>query len=99
MTLTSDIRFVKIVRVKLTLDNKSRISVNLQIPKSLLNIFIIMTFQCLFQDDIEKSGRYEFYCGPDDADYVSPVAFCVQVRVGRGFDKLGQTCLKQQHVY
>ena len=57
-----------------------------------------MTFHSLFQDNIEKSGRYEFYCGPDDADYVSPVAFCVQVRIGKVFDKLGQTCLKQQHV-
>ena len=50
-----------------------------------------MTFHSLFQDNIEKSGRYEFYCGPDDADDVSPVAFCVQVRIRRGFKNLGQT--------
>ena len=53
-----------------------------------------MTFHCLFQDDIKKSGRYEFYCGPDDADDaddVSPVAFYVQVRIRRGFNNLGQT--------
>jgi hypothetical protein len=43
-----------------------------------------MIFHCIFQDDIEKSGRYEFYCGPDDADDASPVAFCVQVRIGKG---------------
>ena len=54
-----------------------------------------MTFHCLFQDDIEKSGRYEFYCGPDDADDVSPAAFCVQVRIGKGLTNIGQTCLIQ----
>ena len=47
-------------------------------------LIVFLTFHCIFQDNIEKSGRYEFYCGPDDADDASPVAFCVQVRIGKG---------------